>query len=84
MKERIDAGDFEVNYCHTDLMKSDGLTKPKSVENHSKFQSDLNMTTKERAVRFGTVSVMSTNEVAELAPELQGNATEWKDIWRID
>ena len=84
MKERIDAGDFEVNYCHTDLMKSDGLTKPKSVEDHFKFQSDLNMTTKERAVRFGTVSVMGTNEVAELAPELQGNATKWKDIWRID
>ncbi len=36
------------------------------------------------AVRFGTVSVMGTNEVAELAPELQGYATKWKDSWRID
>ena len=65
-------------------MKSDGLTKPKSIEDHSKFQSDLNMTTKERAVRYGTVSVMGTDEVAELEPELQGNAPKWKDIWRID
>ncbi|MFO0007183.1 MAG: hypothetical protein ACK559_39325, partial [bacterium] len=36
------------------------------------------------AVRVGTVSVMGTDEVAEVEPELQGNAPKWKDIWRID
>jgi hypothetical protein len=69
MKERIDAGDFEVGYCSTDLMKSDGLTKPKTVEDHFKFQADLGMTAKERAVRFGTVRVMGETTTKKISPE---------------
>ena len=48
IKERVDAGDFEVGYCSTNDMKSDGLTKPKSQIDHgavfrlrSRIWSDL-------------------------------------------
>jgi hypothetical protein len=59
IKERIDAGDFEAGYCPGNEMKSDGLTKPKSTEDHMVFRNNLGMFSrdipKERAVRFGTV-----------------------------
>ena len=62
IKEREDAGDFNTVYFPANDMKSDGLTKPKSTESHELFRNDLGMTSrdipKERAVRFGTVSVM--------------------------
>ncbi len=69
MKERVDADDFEVEYCPTNLMKSDGLTKPKTVEDHFKFQADSGMTAKERAVRFGTVSVIGETTTKKISPE---------------
>jgi hypothetical protein len=50
-------------------MKSDGLTKPKTVEDHFKFQADLGMTAKERAVRFGTVRVMGETTTKKISPE---------------
>jgi hypothetical protein len=62
----MDAGDFEAGYCPGNEMKSDGLTKPKSTEDHMVFRNNLGMFSgdipKERAVRFGTVSVMGERE----------------------
>lgn len=63
MKERMNVEDFEVGYYATECMKSDGLTNPKTVKAHLKFQGDLRMTTKERVVSFGKVSFMGGRRV---------------------
>ncbi len=66
IKEREDAGDFNTLYCPTNDMKSDGLTKPKSTDSHDLFRNELGMVSqnipKERAVRFGTVRVIGTDQ----------------------
>jgi len=66
IKERIEAGDFKTQYCPTDIMPSDGLTKPKSQESFKKFCNDIGIkgpnVPKERAVRFGKVSVMGESD----------------------
>ena len=39
IKERQDEGDFSTDYCPTELMISDGLTKPKSANSHLEFRN---------------------------------------------
>jgi hypothetical protein len=41
IKERQDEGDFATAYCPTELMISDGLTKPKSAAGHLEFRNML-------------------------------------------
>jgi hypothetical protein len=60
IKERMDNGDFTTVYCPTDLMKSDGLTKPKSSSAHEDYREMIGVIvlpddfTKERAKNIGT------------------------------
>jgi hypothetical protein len=39
IKERHDESDFATDYCPTELMISDGLTKPKSANSHLEFRN---------------------------------------------
>ena len=54
IKERSDQKEFTTEYCPTELMMSDGLTKPKSSNDHSIFREMIGVNfpptfTKERA-----------------------------------
>ena len=67
IKERFEKGEFDTQYCKTDLMLADGFTKPKLGEKFSDFcnsigvkpKSDASSTSKER-VRSVEVNREST------------------------